>query len=139
METAVAFVLLESAAGLDWQNEVNVSMCNWAELRGEGDRILSMPWETFQNLRMAIQQTLSATQFTLTEDPYGGKCRVSGAIASFDVDGWLIRWPGDSPMDNTRRHKATACLLFQHKMTACVLANSRQGNVEGLVYTLNLG
>ncbi|KUL85884.1 hypothetical protein ZTR_06378 [Talaromyces verruculosus] len=31
--TLIAWTLVESASGLDWKNEVNVSMCNWAQFR----------------------------------------------------------------------------------------------------------
>jgi hypothetical protein len=36
--TWVGFILLAKllpAAAISWQNEVNVSICNWAQLRGE--------------------------------------------------------------------------------------------------------
>jgi hypothetical protein len=36
--TCIGFILLAKfhlATGISWQNEVNVSICNWAQLRGE--------------------------------------------------------------------------------------------------------
>lgn len=33
--TLIAWTLVERVSGLDWQNEVNVSMCNWAQFRGQ--------------------------------------------------------------------------------------------------------
>jgi hypothetical protein len=33
--TIIAWTLVESVGGLSWQDEANVSMCNWAQFRGQ--------------------------------------------------------------------------------------------------------
>lgn len=42
--TLIAWTLVERATGLDWQNEVNVSMCNWAQFRGRCLNLM-MKWK----------------------------------------------------------------------------------------------